>query len=321
MGTYVVISAEGPGADRAVEEAVAVLQEIHEHLTPSGKRSDLAALAAAPGRKTPVSAHLIKVLEIADEVNRISGGALDPSVGPLLRLWGFDGVSPPRTAPPTAREVREALSLTGWDDVIWDAAGLTATLERPGMALAVGAVAKGYAVDEAARALAETGVERAIIDAGGDLYLLGTRASGEPWRVAVRHPREEGFLGVLELPGDVAVTTSGDYERFFLHDGRRYHHILDPTTGWPVSGVVSVTVVAPTAAEADALATALFVMRPERGLELVESLDRVEALMVDETGALRLSSGMSDIFSPWPPGGDGGAAGEGDGSGAGEDGG
>ncbi|HCJ10261.1 MAG TPA: hypothetical protein DHW14_03750, partial [Clostridiales bacterium] len=284
MGTYVVISAEGPEADPAVEEAMAVLRDIHRHLDPSAPQSDLAALAASPGRDIPVSTHLIAVLEIADDVNRVSGGAFDPSIGPVVHLWGFDAdpgpsdgpdggsdagpedgsATRPRTAPPTAGEVTEALGLTGWHDVTWDAARRTARLARPGMSLALGGIAKGYAVDSAAQVLAGAGVDRAVIDAGGDLYLLGTKPSGEPWRIAVRHPRAEGFLGVLELPGGTAVATSGDYERFFVHEGRRYHHILDPSTGWPVSGVVSVTVLAPTAAEADALATALFVLGPER---------------------------------------------------------
>ncbi|HCW50927.1 MAG TPA: hypothetical protein DGR79_02515, partial [Clostridiales bacterium] len=331
MGTYVVISAEGPEADRAVEEAMAVLRDIHEHLDPSGPRSHLAALAAAPGRDVPVSAHLIAVLEIADDVNRVSGGAFDPSLGPVVRLWGFDadpgpsggpnggsGAGPddasaarPRTAPPTAEEVREALGLTGWHDVTWDAARRTARLARPGMSLALGGVAKGYAVDRAAEVLAGAGVDRAVIDAGGDLYLLGSKPSGDPWRIAVRHPRAEGFLGVLELPDGTAVATSGDYERCFVHEGRRYHHILDPSTGWPVPGVVSVTVLAPTAAEADALATALFVLGPERGLELAEGLEGVEALMVDEAGTIHLTTGMRDVFSPEPSGDDGDSSGRG----------
>ena len=142
--------------------------------------------------------------------------------------------------------------------------------------------------------LADTGIEHAYLDAGGDIGLLGPKPDGSPWRIGVRHPREAGqLIGVLTLSGG-AVVTSGDYERAFTVDGKRYHHILDPATGLPATSLASVTMVAPTAMEADALSTAVFVLGPERGLALVESLPGAEAILVTPDLDVLVTTGLKD---------------------------
>jgi len=310
MGTFVRIEASGAGAREAVGRALARFAELEALLDPARPSSDVArlALAAGSGEPLPVSPDTIALLTAADEVHRLSGGAFDLTVGPLVTLWGFgSGAEPARTAPPDAEALARALSLVAWEEVSWDPATGTARLGLAGQTLATGGIAKGYALDDAAAILRNAGVRRALLDAGGSLYLLGARDDeGRPWRVGVRHPRGEGYIGVLEVPGDRAVATSGDYERYFEAEGVRYHHILDPRTGRPARQAVSVTVVGPSATLADALSTALFVLGPEEGLRLLEGLPGYEALFVDTEGRLHMTPGIGAMFRPVDGGGSGG---------------
>lgn len=304
MGTYVVVTAEGRGAQAAVERALARLEEVDRRLDAFDPSSEIALLAArAGGEPIPVSPDTLAFLELSDRIHHLSGGAFDPTVGPLVELWGF-GAGPSRTAPPAPSEVDAALGAVGWVRVSWDRALGHAGLTGPGMSLVTGALAKGYAVDQAAAELLSAGIERAVIDAGGDLYLLGRRDDGGPWRVAVSHPRSPSYLGLVLVPPNTAIATSGDYERYFEHQGVRYHHLLDPRTGYPASGCLGVTVVAPTAAEADALATAIFVLGPERGRALAEDLPGVEALIYTADGQLVMTGGMAAMLVPAGEGGE-----------------
>ena len=158
--------------------------------------------------------------------------------------------------------------------------------------LDLGGIAKGYIVDRGLALLAQAGVENAFLNAGGDIAILGTKPDGTPWRVGIRHPRgADHYIAVLSMTGG-AVVTSGDYERTFEAGGQRYHHILDPSTGYPAGDLTSVTITAPTATEADALSTAVFVLGPERGLALVESLPGVEAVLVTRDLEIMVSTGL-----------------------------
>jgi len=163
--------------------------------------------------------------------------------------------------------------------------------------LDVRGVAKGYAVDAATEKLRKLGFTSAIINAGGDLRVLGRRPDGKPWRIAIRHPRRPGdLIGYVDVE-DCAVATSGDYERFFIYQGKRYHHILDPRSGMPARTCESVTVMAPSAALADALATGLFVLGPQAGLRLTQVLDGVEAVFIYAEGdSIKLSRGIEGRF-------------------------
>jgi thiamine biosynthesis lipoprotein len=165
-------------------------------------------------------------------------------------------------------------------------------LPKSGTEIDLGGIAKGYVVDRAVDVLRQSGITSASVDAGGDIRLIGGKPGGRPWRVGVRHPRErDRIIAVLELL-DSAVVTSGDYERYFMLGGTRYHHLLDPDTGLPAAGLASVTVVAADATTADALSTTVFVMGRERGLALIESLPGVEAILVTAELDVILSSGL-----------------------------
>jgi thiamine biosynthesis lipoprotein len=252
----------------------------------------------------PVGApeELLDVLERARYYAELSGGAFDPTVGPLVRLWGIGGPSP---RVPGAAEIQEALDLVDWRDLLIDREAGTVFLRRRGQALDLGAIAKGYAADRAALILEtpgsprfrlpwRSGKRRAIIDLGGNILALGERPGG-PWRIGIQDPLEERgiYLGVLEVK-DKSVVTSGIYERYFEEGGKRYHHILSTGDGYPVqNGLLSVTIIADRSTDADALSTAVFALGPEKGLALVEGLPDTEAILIREDRTVILSSGAS----------------------------
>lgn len=166
------------------------------------------------------------------------------------------------------------------------------TVELPaGIRIGLGGIAKGYGVDRAMAVLMEHGVAHAMVNAGGDLKALGRKQS-DLWRIAIKHPRDRERVMALLPVSNTCVMTSGDYERFFQYGGRTYHHIIDPRTGYPSQGCMSATVTAPDAAFADSIATAMCVLGPEQGLELIEKLPRVEALLVGMDGEVHSSSGL-----------------------------
>jgi thiamine biosynthesis lipoprotein len=231
------------------------------------------------GRGT-VPGEVLSVLQTAQTVAAASGGAFDPTILALTELWSFDTGG----RLPTEPQIEQARSRVDYSKVSIGADGLAVLPEGSGFDL--GGIAKGAVVDLTADYLLEQGYEDFLIDAGGDILVSGLKQGRTPWRVAIRHPRDsQAVLGVLVLGGKgerIAVVTSGDYERYFEQEGVRYHHILDPRSGFPARSLVSVTIVAPTCALADALSTAVFVLGPEDGLGLLEQFPDAEGLLIAE---------------------------------------
>lgn len=230
---------------------------------------------------------ICNLITIALQISRESEGSFDITVYPLLELWGF--YSGDYTIPEKI-EINETLSRVGYRYL--EVSNDTLYKTKDSVAFDLGGIAKGYALQEAVKELKEAGISSALVDAGGDLYALGTFKE-RPWKVGIRHPRGEGMIGVLEV-SDFAVVTSGDYERFFEKDGTKYHHIIDPHSGYPARELMSVTVICKDAVKADAWSTALFVMTPEKALSTVEAIPYLEAVLVTAKGNVRYSSGLAD---------------------------
>ena len=271
----------------------------------------------------PVRSDLIAVLETALYYAELSGGAFDPTVGPLVTLWGI-GLerSPLETKAPTETgspqetwqipdeaAIADALALVNWRDVVIDREAGTVFLRRKGMALDLGAIAKGYAGDEAARIAKEAAVHRAIIDLGGNIVTLGWRhtpadttplgAAPQPWRIGIQNPLEErgAYIGIV-LVHDTSIVTSGVYERYVELEGKRYHHLFSPENGYPAdNGLLSVSIVTKNSASADALSTAVFVMGFEKGKALIDSIPATEAIFVFDDRRIIITAGLSDTFT------------------------
>jgi thiamine biosynthesis lipoprotein len=240
------------------------------------------------------------VLERARYFAEISGGAFDPTVGPLVKLWDIGSDT---AVVPNMGEIAGALKLINWQDLILDHTRGTAFLSRPDMALDLGAIAKGYAADELADILREADIPGAIIELGGNIYAFGSRApekagaAARPWRIGIQDPlSERGVYALVAELWDCSVVTSGVYERFFLYNGKRYHHILDTVTGFPVeNGLLSVTVIAPSSMDADALSTTLFALGYEKGRVLAER-EGAEAIFIFEDKTIRGTGELNGLF-------------------------
>jgi len=245
-----------------------------------------------------VRADLLDVLEKALRYAALSDGAFDPTVGPLVQLWG---IGTDRQRIPDDAEIALARELVNWRDVAIDRGAGTAFLLRRGMALDLGAIAKGYAGDEAARIAREAKAKRAIFDLGGNIVALGWREQKKslPWRVGIQNPLGErnAYLGVVTVH-DASVVTSGVYERYFESGGKRYHHILSTASGYPVeNGLLSVTIVTASSTDADALSTAVFTLGFERGKALIDSIPEAEAIFVFSDRSVRITGGLAGIFT------------------------
>lgn len=281
-------------AEEAIESALAEVERIEAMMSEFDPDSAVSRLnASAGGEPVAVPPELLGLVTRSLEHGARSQGAFDITWRALAPLWQLEE---PDFAPPSAESVAEALARVDYRQVIvrQDRIGLL----RAGMAIGLGGVAKGYAIDRAAAILEAAGIDRYLVDGGGDLRVGGDRGDG-PWRVGIRHPRggHGQALAVLE-PAGGAVVTSGDYERFREVDGVRYHHILDPRTGFPATASMAVTVVAPTAEAADALATAAFVLGPLAGRTLVEGEPDTEALWLDPQGNAVMTSGFGRLLAP-----------------------
>jgi len=281
MGTLVEIRVPAAGGVDARAETSRAVQAALDEVARVDTLFSSRLAPPAPAASAARAGERLAVLAVGLEVLRESDGAFEPRIRPLVDLWGFDG-DQPRLPDPTllAGEVDRLASLGAPADA--------AELESRPELLHFGAWAKGYAVDRAVGVLESRGQAAALVNAGGEV-----RGYGRDWTVGIRHPRLPGAIMARLRPGAMAVATSGDYEQFFEQDGVRYHHLLDPHSGRPARGCRSVTVLASTCARADALATAVFVLGPAKGLDLIERLPGVECLIVDAEGRRHDSSGLA----------------------------
>jgi len=297
MGTIVEVCIADRIENRkgVADKAFAAFREVEDALSIYREESRISELNRLAGKKAVgVDARTFKVLRKAIEFNRLTGGAFDITVAPVLELWGF-GRNKERGVPGESK-LKKALMLVGSDKILLDEKAHTVRFGFPGMKIDLGGIAKGYAIDEAVKALKNAGVKAALVNAGGDIYALGKKGK-DGWVTGIAHPRRRGrILAKLKL-ANKAIVTSGDYEKYFILAGQRYSHIINPKTGYPVKQnfPVSVTVLAEDCITADALATAVFVLGPEEGMNVINELDGVEAVIVSGSGEkikLELSKGL-----------------------------
>jgi len=285
------------GQQGHAEEVFAVFREVEALANEWRTTSPLAEVNAAGGRPVPVPEELRALLHRGVAIGEMTGGAFDITWGALWGLWDFEAEEP---GVPDAAEVARRAALVDYRQVEIDDDAGTVRLAKEGMVIGLGGIAKGWALDRSVVALLAAGVTDFSLSAGGQVVVGGLKGD-RPWRVGIRDPRgaPDDTFALLEA-SNVSISTSGDYERFFVVGGVRYHHILDPRTGSPARGVRSATVITPDATLADALSTALMVMGVEKGLALVERLSEVEAVLVDDEGRTHQSSGAR-VHEVHPP--------------------
>ena len=287
MGTLVeiTISHSDPDTIQAVTtQAFDEMKRIEQLMSTYIPDSEVSRINRAAGKSAvPVSPEVEEVIREGIYWSEQSNGSFDISVEPLVQLWDFDGE---KEIIPGDSTIRKTASLVNYKNI--EIKDHTVRLKNRGMAINVGGLAKGYAVDRAISIL-RSQVSNGIINAGGDLFAFGQKNKQNSWTIGLQHPRKPKDLLAAFAVKNQAVATSGDYQRYFMKDGVRYHHIFDPQTGKPARLMISTTVITTEVMDADALATAVFVMGPDKGIEWVDSMANVEAMLVLEDGSIRYS--------------------------------
>lgn len=301
LGTVCSVTISSGGTEKTLDEAFTRLRQIDDTMSANKDGTEIAAINEAAGKKAvKVSESTFYVITKALEYARKTNGAFDPTVGPLVKLWniGSEGAK----VPPD-KNIKAAMALIDYRKVELNADALTVRLPTAGMRLDLGAIAKGYAADEVVKILRAHRVKSAIVDLGGNIFVYGKKKDGSLWRVGIQNPYSERgeYIGLV-TGSQMTVVTSGVYERYFIENGKRYHHILDTKTGFPVdNGLLSVSIVTESSIDADALSTSVFALGLDKGMQLVKSLKDVYAIFIDENDKVYLSPGTNKIFSITDP--------------------
>jgi len=292
MGTLVdftVYGANKESASIAIKAAADEMQRVENLFTIYGEGDNAVKAFNTSTLNTPkkLPKEVDKLLNTAKQINIQSKGAFSITLGALNKPWGFSATEVP-TSPPPAEEISRLLK--GSTACLQGLSGQRWKRTKPECQLDFGAIAKGYAIDRGIEQLREDGIDNAIINAGGDIRVIGSHGE-RPWQVGIRHPRNpETVIATLQIEGDVSIVTSGDYERTYIFDGMRYHHILDPNNGFPAGKSQSATVIAKSATMADGWSTALFVLG-EKGLKSVSKRD-MDAILVDASGTVHTTENI-----------------------------
>ena len=298
LDTFVSITLYGESDERLLDKPFERITALNSSLTAFETGSDLGLIKENAGiRPVTVSEDTYRIIEKSLAYSQNSGGYFDVTIGPLVDLWGIH--SPETKEAPAPEAINVAKAKTDYTKIVLNPADQSVYLTDTGMAVNLGAIAKGYIADEVIAVIKEEGVEHAIVNLGGNVLVMGGKADNSDFGVGVEDPRNpgNGYLGVLSLK-DGSVVTSGDYQRYFTDAaGKRYHHILDPFTGYPAdSGLIQVTVVTEASVDADSLSTTLFLLGLDEGLKKVEALSDVEAIFITNENKIVVTSGLKDAF-------------------------
>jgi len=302
MDTFITVTVVAD-SEGSAEQAI---QKTFQHIETFGNRinffsddSELTMINRSAGVSAiTVSSETLDLIDKSLYVARKSGGAFDPTIGAVMKLWDFH-----KDTPPTDSEIKENLPLVDYRLVKVDKGKATVFLAKKGMMLDLGGIAKGYAADLAVNTLKQAGISAGIVAVAGDIRTFGLRPDGKPWKIGIKNPRQtrekDDIIGTVRL-FDRGISTAGDYERYFIYQGRRYHHILDPRTGYPAGGVRSVSVTAGQGVWADGFDNAVFVLGPQKGLDLVKDLQRdylMDAMIIDGNGEMHSTPGLQVVLN------------------------
>ena len=285
-----VVAKDSLEASYFITLAVNEITRIEKLISSWDKNSETALVNKNAGiSPVKVSNELYELIERSIKISKLTDGAFDISYASMDKVWQFNGTM---TQMPNAKQIKQSVAKVGYRNIILNKEESTVYLKQEGMKIGFGAIGKGYAADKAKVLLVKKGVVSGIINASGDMNTWGKQPNGEEWKVAITNPMNKNKAFALLPITNGAVVTSGNYEKFVMLNGKRYTHIIDPRTGYPSSGIISVTVFAPKAELADALATSVFVMGKEVGLNRINQLPNIECVIVDDIGEVTTSKNI-----------------------------
>lgn len=277
-------------ADKQIAIAIGEISRIEALISSWKTTSETSNINKNAGvNPVKVSEELFSLIQRALQISNLTDGAFDISYASMDKLWKYDGSM---TQMPSKEAIKKSVAKVGYQDIIVDPKNSTVFLKNKGMKIGFGAIGKGYAADKAKKLLISNGVSGGIINASGDINSWGSKPSGSSWQVAITNPLNKNKAFAM-LPIKDAVVTSGNYEKYVTFNSRRYSHIIDPRTGYPSQGIISVTVFAPKAELADALATSVFVMGVETGIDRINQLKAVECIIITDTGNIITSNNLT----------------------------
>jgi FAD:protein FMN transferase len=296
MGTIIQLKVYGKNAEKAIDEAITKINEIENKMSVNISASEINKINVNAGIvETKVSEETFSVVEKAVKYSELTEGTFDPTIEPIVKLWGI-GTENARI--PIQEEISKALELINYKDINFDNNNLSIKLNRKNQAIDLGGIAKGYAADEISKIFTQNHIENAFVSLGGNVYVKGNKINGDKWNIGIQNPFKERneYIGIVSV-ANKSVVTSGNYERYFIKDGIRYHHIFDPSTGYPSeNGVVSVTIISDKSIDGDALSTSMYILGVEKGINLIEKLDGIDAIFVTKDKKIYATSGISQDF-------------------------
>jgi len=304
MDTPMQLSAYGSSAKNAVDESEIKVQELNDMASPTVATSDVSKINNAAGKSyVKVHPEIIKMLVASQKYSKISNGVWDITVGPLVNLWA---IGTDKEKKPTDANIKTKLPLIDYNKVKIDEKNNSVMLMQSGMAIDLGGIAKGFAADEVDKIYKKYDIQNGLINLGSSsIYGVGKNGEGNPWSVGIKHPRSDqsdNYLGIIKISNQ-GISTSGDYQRYFMQNGKRYHHILSPSTGYPVdNGVMSVTVIVDGSVPnngmlADILSLTVFGLGPEKGIKLINSIPKVSCIVTTTNFKIYTSPGFKDKLS------------------------
>ncbi|MBM7623089.1 FAD:protein FMN transferase [Sporohalobacter salinus] len=300
MDTMVSLEVTGQEAKKAGQAAIKAMRQTADRSTRYNEDSIISKINKEAGNKPiKVNDDILIMIKAAKKYGRLTEGKFDITIAPVIDLWNFETG---KNLVPSTKKIEEKLELVDYKKIIINENEKTVMLAKSGMKIDLGGIAKGYIVDQAADVLKKFNIKSALINAGGNIRTIGTKSSGDKWRLGIKNPRDnskdpkDNYLNIIEVK-ETNVVTSGDYERYFKKEGRRYHHILDPNTGYPARGLASVTIISDSSFKADILSTALFILGFKEAKSYIKEHDDIEGMLVTTDLNKWRSKGFKELIA------------------------
>lgn len=296
LGTLIRLRTHGKNGERAIEEAIVRLNEIDDKMSVFKGNSDVSMI----NKKAGISSHQVGadtyfVIKKAVEYSKLSEGTFDPTIRPVVGLWRIGSDNPKI---PGKNEINKNLKLVNYEDIILNEKDNSIGLRHEKQAIDIGGIAKGYAADEVRRIFENHKIKSALIDLGGNIFAIGKKPDKALWNIGIQDPLSSRgeHVGLISVENK-SIVTSGNYERFFTKDGKVYHHIIDPKTGYPSeSEIISVTIISDHSIDGDGLSTGVYILGLKKSLEIIHSLEGIEAIFITKTKEIYATSGIKDEF-------------------------
>lgn len=281
-------------AHQAIEAGIKEVKRIEKLISSWDQGSQTSLINANAGIKpVKVDDELFQLIKRSLKVSDLTQGAFDVSYASMDKIWKFDGTI---TTLPSTEAVRKSVEKIGYQKIVLDPGLSTVYLKDKGMKIGFGAIGKGYAANKGKIIMRQKGIDHGVVNAGGDLVCWGRQVNGKSWRIGIANPKNKTKVVSWIDVSNLAVVTSGNYEKFLIIEGKRYSHIIDPRTGYPATGLKSVTVICPDAEIADALATSIFILGEKNGLDLINQLNGIEALLITDNDEIKSSENLKLNF-------------------------